>query len=157
MMFIGGIMEIQRLTIQDTELIKQCDSMFREFLDSEGKYDENYLKRDELNSFAKDLNGENIILIVAKENDKALGFLYGYIESKKGKKLPVANLTFLYVNNEYRNKKIATNLIDAYLEQLKAMSITIVEVKTFENNTAARKLYAKYGFEILWSNYRKNI
>jgi len=150
-------MDIQRLAIQDTDLIKKCDSMFKEFLDSEGKYDENYLKREELNSFTKELNNNNIILMVAKENNEVIGFLYGYIEAKKGTKIPVANLTFLYVREEHRNKKVATNLIDAFFEQLKEMDIRIVEVKTFENNTAARKLYAKYGFNVLWSNYRKNI
>ena len=150
-------MDIKKLTIQDTELINQCDNMFKDFLDSEGKYDENYLKRENLNSFASDLNNINTILMVAKESNETIGFLYGYIDLKKGTKLPVANLSFLYVKSEHRNKKVATNLIDAFFEELKANNIKIVEVKSFENNIAAKKLYSKYGFDVLWSNYRKNI
>ena len=112
-------MDIQRLTIGNLELIKQCDNMFIDFLDSEEKYDENYLKREKINSFANDLNSENNLLFVAKEQEKAVVFLYGYIEKRNSAKLPVAHLSFLYVNSEYRNRKIATQLIENFLEYLK--------------------------------------
>ena len=150
-------MDIQKLTIQDIELIKQCDKMFVEFLDSEGKYDYNYLKREQINSFANDLNDDNNILFVAKQDEKVIGFLYGYIEKRKSAKLPVAHIGFLYVRDEYRNRKVATKLIDTFFEYLKNIDIQIVEVKVFENNIAAKKLYDKYGFDILWSNNRMKI
>ena len=157
MAFVGGIMNIQKLTIHDRELIRQCDDMFIDFLDSEGKYDENYLKREKINSFENDLNNENNVLFVAKEQEKSIGFLYGYIEKRNAAKLPVSHLSFLYVNGEHRNKKIATKLIDTFFEYLKSIDIQIVEVKSYDNNIAAKKLYEKYGFSVLWCNYRKNI
>ncbi|MBQ8043542.1 MAG: GNAT family N-acetyltransferase [Clostridia bacterium] len=150
-------MNIQKLDIQDVKLVKQCDNMFVEFLDGEGKYDENYLKREQLNSFINDLNDSNNILFVAKQDETVIGFLYGYIEKRKGAKLPVAHLGFLYVNGEYRNRKVATKLIDTFIVYIKGLDIKIIEVKVFENNIAAKKLYDKYGFNALWSNYRKKI
>lgn len=150
-------MEIQKLDIQDVELVKQCDKMFIDFLDSEGKYDENYLKREQLNSFINDLNYSNNILFVAKQDETVIGFLYSYIEKRKGEKLPVAYIGFLYVESEYRNRKVATKLIDTFIEYIKGMDIKIIEVKVFENNIAAKKLYDKYCFNALWCNYRKKI
>ena len=150
-------MDIQKLTVQNVELINQCDDMFIEFLDSEGKYDENYLKRKKTNSFIKDLEDNNNILLVAKEEENVIGFLYGYIEQRKGSKLPVAHLAFLYVDEQHRNKGVATSLIDNFLDQLKNSGIEIVEVKSFVNNVAAKSLYQKYGFDTLWLNYRKKL
>ena len=150
-------MELQKLTIEDKKLVKQCDNMFLKFLDSEGKYDDNYLKREKVNTFFNDLSKENILLLVAKEQETVLGFLYGWIETKKDSKLPIAHMTFLYVNEEYRNKKIATSLIDEFLNLIKEMNVEIIEVKCYEENEAAKKLYKKYGFKPIWSNYRTRI
>ena len=119
-------MNIQKLVIQDVKLVKQCDNMFVEFLDGEGKYDENYLKREQLNSFINDLNDSNNILFVAKQDETVIGFLYGYIEKRKGAKLPVAHLGFLYVNGEYRNRKVATKLIDTFIVYIKGLDIKII-------------------------------
>lgn len=150
-------MKIQKLKIEDKQFVQQCDKLFLDFLDSEGKYDENYKKRENIKSFLNDLTDENNILLVAVEESKVLGFVYGYIENRKDGKLPVAHIAFVYVDLESRNRKIASNLIDKFLEELKCRQIQIVEVKSFESNEIAKKLYQKYGFNIIWSNYRKNI
>lgn len=150
-------MIIKRIREDDIECIKECDTLFLKFLDSEGRFDYNYLKRDSLNSFSTDVKDDNKILLASIENDKVVGFLFGYIEKRKDYKEYVANISFLYVDNEYRNKKIATSLINTYLKELEERQISILEVKTYEENTIAQKLYSKYGFDKLWSNYRKKI
>lgn len=150
-------MLVKRLGIDDVELVKQCDRLFVKFLDSEGIYDDNYQKREILNSFLKDLDSETNMLLATVENDKVLAFLYGYIENKKGMKEPVAHLTFIYVDENYRKQNIATNLINEYLGILKENNISIVEVKSYKENIAANKLYDKFGFNELWTNYRKII
>lgn len=145
----------KRLGLEDKELVKQCDKLFLKFLDSEGKYDYNYQKRENINSFLGDLEDENNVLLTVIKNDKVVAFLYGYIESKKGMKEPVAHLTFIYVDNDYRKQNIATNLIEEYLRILKVNNIQIVEVKSYKDNSVANSLYNKFGFKELWTNYRK--
>lgn len=48
-------------------------------------------------------------------------------------------MTFLYVDCEYRNRKIATFLIDKFLEEIKRVNVEIVEVKCFKENEVAKK------------------
>lgn len=150
-------MVIKRIEKEDIEYIKECDTLFLKFLDSEGKFDYNYLKRDHLNNFSNDLNDKKKILFASIEDDKVIGFLFGYIEKRKSYKEYVANISFLYVDDEYRNKRIATSLIDTFLKELEKRQIRILEVKTYEENKIAQKLYSKYGFDKLWTNYRKKI
>ena len=150
-------MIVKKLTITDKDLVEKCDRLFLKFLDSEGKYDDNYLKREQVDSFINDLYNQNNILLAATDKDIVLGFLFGFIEKKKSGKLPIAHLSFVYIDKEHRNKKIGTNLINSFLLELKNMNIEIVEVKCFENNEIARKLYIIFGFNVLWSNYRKKI
>lgn len=148
-------MDIQKLTFEDKELIEECDKLFLKFLESEKTYDENYKTKETVNSFINDLLDENKILLAATENNNVLGFLYGFIENKISFLKPVGNICFLYVDDGYRNRKIATNLIDNFLNELKKLNIEIVEVKAFENNDAAKAIYLKYDFKPLLINYRK--
>lgn len=150
-------MIVKKLTITDKDLVEKCDRLFLKFLDSEGKYDDNYLKREHVNSFINDLADQNNILLAATDTDVVFGFLFGFIEKKKNGKLPIAHLSFVYIDESHRNKKIATNLINTFLLELKSMNIEIIEVKCFENNEIAKNLYNKFGFNVLWSNYRKKI
>lgn len=149
-------MDIQKLTFENKELVEECDKLFLKFLESEKTYDANYKTKEKNNSFANDLLDENKILLVATENNNVLGFLYGFIENKTTFLKPVGNICFLYVDNGYRNRKIATNLIDNFFNELKKLNIEIVEVKAFENNEAAKAIYSKYDFKPFLINYRKN-
>jgi len=150
-------MLVKRLRVKDVERVKQCDKLFAKFLDSEGKYDDNYQRRKNLNSFLGDLGNDSNVLLTAEENDKVIAFLYGYIENKDGMREPVAHLTFIYVDERNRKQNVATNLINEYLEILKEINIQIIEVKSYKENVAANRLYNKFGFNELWTNYRKRI
>ena len=150
-------MEIQKLTVDDKELIEQCDKLLIEFLNEEAIYDTNLTKSKNTNSLLVDIANQNNILLIAKENEEVLGFLFGYIEKNNKNIQEVAHLSFIYVKNKYRNNKIATKLIDEFISFIKKENIEIIEVKCYKNNEIANKLYIKYGFDILWSNYRKKI
>lgn len=149
-------MQIKRLTVNDKEIVEKCDKLFVEFLDSEGQYDDNYLKREKINSFLGDLDKENNILLCCVKED-VMAFLYGYIEKRQGMKDSVAHITFVYVKEEYRKQNIATTLINEYMRILKEKDISIIEVKAYKNNQAANMLYNKFGFNELWVNYRARI
>lgn len=150
-------MIIERIYKEDKKLVEQCDRILVEFLDEEGKYDANYLKRDKLNSFSNDLEEENNILLVVREDEKVYGFLFGHTNKNKSFKEKVANLSYIYIDKLHRNQKYATKLIQYYIDILKEKNINIIDVKCFENNSIAMKLYKKIGFNPLWINLRKEI
>ena len=58
----------------------------------------------------------------------------------------------LIVDPEYRNRKIATNLIDYLISELDE-NLKLITLEVRANNTAAIHLYDKFGFEVV--NVRK--
>ena len=59
---------------------------------------------------------------------------------------------FIIVDPEYRNRKIAMNLIDYLLSELDE-NLKLITLEVRANNTAAIHLYDKFGFEVV--NVRK--
>ena len=83
--------------------------------------------------------------------------MFAYINKLKTDILPVAHIAFVYVDTQHRKKGIATQLITTLFKQLEKRNIDIVEVKAFNDNIAATNLYEKFGFDVLWVNYRRKI
>ena len=59
---------------------------------------------------------------------------------------------FMIVDPEYRNRKIAMNLIDYLISELDE-NLKLITLEVRANNTAAIHLYDKFGFEVV--NVRK--
>lgn len=150
-------MEIRRINNADEGLVYQCDHLFVKFLDEESTYDVNPLKTKNFKSFLYDIADPKKILLIAEERGNVIAFLFGYIEENNKKVYKVAHISFLYVNDKYRNNGIATKLIDKFLLVVKKYKVEILEVKCFKNNKNASKLYKKYGFEALWMNYIRRL
>lgn len=77
-------------------------------------------------------------ILVYKDNNKILGFLDYSIMYER------AEINYIFVIKEYRNKKIASKLLDYMLNNNDFDQITL-EVNI--NNINAIKLYQKYGFK----------
>ena len=56
-------MNIKKVNIQDKKIITECDMLLREFLNSEKKYDENYIEQKKIKSLENDLSDDNNILL----------------------------------------------------------------------------------------------
>ncbi len=145
------------LTQNDLEYVSQCDCLLADFFKSEANYDSNYLIQDKLKSLLNDLEDNNNILLAAIDETRVVGFLFAYINKLKTDILPVAHIAFVYVDTQHRKKGIATQLITTLFKQLEKRNIDIVEVKAFNDNIAATNLYEKFGFDVLWVNYRRKI
>lgn len=59
----------------------------------------------------------------------------------------------IVVDEQYRNRKIASNLIDYLISELDS-SVEVITLEVAVNNDNAINLYQKFGFEII--NTRKN-
>lgn len=90
-------------------------------------------------------NNEKIY--VYKEDNKLVGFIHISINYE------VADLLNIVVSKDYRNKGIATILMDYMITDL-PKDVTRILLEVNEKNISAIKLYNKFSFEII--NKRKN-
>ena len=151
-------MKIIRLKYENREYIQKCDELFKLFLESEGKYDNNYLKRENIPSFLEDIKDHKKFLYATIENDEVIAFLYAYISRSKGEKSDVLHIAFVYVDEKHRNKGIGTSLVENVIKDSKKENIQNIDIKVFSENIIANRLYKKLGFEPLWLNLRnKNL
>lgn len=133
--------------------------LFEELLLYERKYDSN-IKSDVkiLSYFDKRIDLENNIILVALVDDKIIGYIYGDIDiDNKVKKELEANIHMLYITEEYRNKKIGTNLLNEMINIFKQNNVKYVFISNLLNNDTAKHLYEKLGFDVVTEKRRKEI
>ncbi len=104
-------------------------------------------------NFRKLFNMENILkeeysrVFVYEENNRVIGFLHITILYE------VVDIINIVVDENYRNQKIASNLLDHMMSDL-TTDTKIITLEVNVTNEAAINLYKKFGFEIV--NIRKN-
>ena len=107
--------------------------------------DENFTVTNMYENYIED---SNKLLIVAEENDEIVGYLYGIIKPKDATyKYIIAKLEALYIDNNYRNKKIATSLIEYFKKWAISKNANKLEVNVWSNNIKAKSLYEKKNFK----------
>lgn len=88
--------------------------------------------------------------IIYSLNDKIVGILnYSIIYER-------AEINYIFVLPDYRNKKIASKLLDVMIKKCKICENITLEVR--KSNDIAINLYVKYGFEkvAIRKNYYKS-
>ena len=93
--------------------------------------------------FTKDYNK----IYVAIEDEKIVGFLMAIML------YDTCEIINIIVDEEYRNKKIASSMIDYMITEF-SDSINTLTLEVATDNTSAINLYKKFGLEII--NTRKN-
>ena len=91
---------------------------------------------------------DNFIGFVAEENNAIIGYITATYC------LDECDIITVAVSNKFRNKGIATSLINALIENLKSKGVTSLFLEVRESNVSAIKLYEKLGFIKL--SVRKN-
>ena len=90
----------------------------------------------------------NKLIIVAEENKQIVGYLYAIVESVDNTyKYKVAKLDALYVQFDYRNKGIASSLIEHFKSWAKLKKVKKLEVNVCSDNIKAKRLYEKAHFK----------
>ena len=105
--------------------------------------EENFAKVYSINEMMEDQVSK---VYVYEMDDKIVGFIIAtdLVET--------CDILSLIVDPEYRNRKIATNLIDYLISELDE-NLKLITLEVRANNTAAIHLYDKFGFEVV--NVRK--
>lgn len=91
-------------------------------------------------AFGTELSDEEIDLIYVFEEELIKGYISFRVFYER------AELTYLYVDNEYRNKNIARKLLIAMLDILKKNKVETVTLEVSVLNTCAIHVYEKMGF-----------
>lgn len=108
--------------------------------------------------FDKKLTENNSIVLVACYNNNIIGYIYAYVDyTNRLVKDYEAFINTLYIETDFRNKKIGTKLINKLCEILKSKNIKYVSIDNLVDNIEARFLYEKLGFKIFKENRRKEI
>ena len=117
---------------------KQLDSLLTKLIEDEREYDPNLeiiIVRD---FYINYINDDTKYLYLCEEDNKIVGYTY-LIKNENNIKIDS-----LYVEKEYRNKGIATNLINEAINYAKLNNKNCITLNVLENNLKAKKLYYKY-------------
>lgn len=95
------------------------------------------------NILEKELKNSNTYYIVAKLNNKIVGYAgISYV-------LDSADLISIVVDKEKTRMKIATNMLENIISFCKENNIKEILLEVRKSNTTAQNLYLKFGFEII--------
>lgn len=136
---------IRKASIEDTEVL---DYLLTMLIRDEKKYDLNINEEFEVKGFYKHIiMNKSSIIYVAEENNKIIGYIYGYIESNETNFKKTVILDALYINNDYRNKGVATNLVNNFKRWSIENEAKYIEVQVLNKNIDAFNLYKGLGFK----------
>ncbi len=95
------------------------------------------------------VDDESKCLMVATIKKQVIGYLYGYIKEQEGgtKDILSAKLDALFVEEEFRKKHVAQELIKSFKIWCKDNKVSSVEVDVCSGNIKALNLYGQAGFE----------
>ena len=107
------------------------------------------------NYFKNIIKNENNILLCYEEDNIIKGYIY--LKPVNNDSQNCYLIDGLYVDNEYRNKGIATKLIENALNVIKETNVAVVDINVMANNSVAISLYKRFGFNEFRISLRKNI
>ena len=143
--------------VSDELEAKICDDLLTELILDEKKYNSNVNEDFKVNNYYKNYIGKDSSkLLVALEDNKIIGFIFTKIIGDETEKSS-AKIDALYVVKEYRNKGVATKLIESIKTWLKDIEIDSVTISTMYQNEIAKKLYYKLGFNDYYVTLKCNI
>ena len=128
--------------------VKKLNELLTLLIQDEKQYDEGINDKFVVtNMYENYIEDKTKLILVAEEDNKIVGYLYGKLEdSDETYKYKVALLDALYVTKEYRKKGIADALINEFKNWAKLNNVDLLKVNVCSKNIKAKKLYEKHNF-----------
>ena len=117
------------------------DTMLTKLIMDERKYDKSIYKNFKVQNFYQNVLGKNNIIYLSEEENKIIGYVYAIINSEN------AVIDALYVEECYRNKKIATTLITEIIKVINEKNIYKILINVMSDNIVAKNFYLSLGFK----------
>lgn len=131
--------------------IQEINNMLTDLIQDERKnYDSNINENYKVQEFyEKFVDNDNEIILVARDNDIILGYVYGFIQDNGNLfNNKIAQLDALFVKEQYRGNGIARSLMKEFINWAKKEEVTYIELSVCKDNTNAINLYENEGFSI---------
>ncbi len=136
---------IEKCRVSET---KEVDILLNKLILDEKQYDKNISDNVIIKNFYETkINDDNNCLLVAKIDNKVIGYLYGFILNSDIDIEIKSQLDALYVEKEYRKLGVANSLINEFIKWSKQKGVKFIELKVCNENINAINLYKKYGFK----------
>jgi len=109
--------------------------------------------------FAKDLESEDKIILVAEDNRRYVGFIKGEIRMAPEvfNSVMTGYISEIFVEEGYRGSGLALQLTDGVIRWFKSRSISTVRLNVNSENSQASRFYEKLGFMEVNRTLRLNI
>lgn len=125
-------------TIEDAE---ELDSLLSKLIEDEKINYDDSIESTMVNGCYKNIiTRDDTMIYLCEDHNSIVGYIYAFIDGSKGK------IDALFVEKDYRNKKIASNLIEYTKKWFQDKKINHVEISVLSKNIIAKKLYNKSGF-----------
>lgn len=127
---------------------KKTNELLTKLIIDEKNYDKNINDKCVVKTLYENFyDNDDICLLVAKNNSKIVGYIYGYIQNNGDATIEkVAMIDALYVEEHVRKNGIAQKLINEFKKWSNEMKIKYIELKVCKDNINAINLYEKMGF-----------
>ena len=142
------MLEIKKVI--NEEMAMSCDNLLTKLIQSERRFDYNVKETFVVNNnYTNKYDKESNVLFLAYEDNKPIGYIYGYLKDAKGDFVyeSVGCIDALYVLDDYRKCGIGTGLINKFYDWCHEQDIKVVTIGVYKNNVDAYNLYSKHGFE----------
>ena len=131
--------------------IPEINKMLTDLIQDERKnYDSNINESYKVQEFyEKFVDNDNEIILVARDNDIILGYVYGFIQDNGNLfNNKIAQLDALFVKEQYRGNGIARSLMKDFINWAEEKGAAYIELSVCKDNTNAINLYENEGFSI---------
>lgn len=127
-----------------------ANELLTKLIKDEKKYDDNINEYCVVKSlYEKFYNEQSVCLLIAKQENTVVGYVYGYVQDNGDtKKYVVCVLDALYVLEEHRKKGIGSQLVFEFKKWAKLKNAKYMELKVCDQNKNALKLYNFFGFKV---------
>jgi len=123
---------------------------FNPFMELSDKYDEMVL------NILESRISDDCIFLIAIHDGEVAGYVYGVIESNALLRIgKIAIIKELYVSPIYRNRGVASRLLEEFSTQVKNRGVQVVGAEFPSSNYIAKNFYEKNGFKEFRSIYMR--
>ena len=127
----------------------RLDALLTKLIRDEAQYDSNFIDSYVvIDNYLDRIGLEDHKLLLIEDEREIVAFLYGFLYEIPGMfAKPIAILDALYVEETYRRKGCATQLISAFKSFAAESGACRIELKVLSNNETALHLYERLSFK----------